>query len=61
MLAEAVARVTRLCDEVGSRFLVVDALHERAAASYEHFGFSRVPTEEPLRPVMRVTPTLLRP
>lgn len=61
VLAEAIARVAHLSDQVGFRYLVVDALHEQAAIFYEHYGFTRVPTPQALRLVLRVSPTLLRP
>ena len=53
ILAEAAARVSRLCDEVGFRLVVIDALHERTAAFYEHFGLVRAPTDGSLRLVLR--------
>lgn len=61
VLAEAIARVAYLSDQVGFRYLVVDALHEQAATFYEHYGFTRVPTPQALRLVLRVRPTLLQP
>lgn len=61
VLAEAIARVASLSDQVGLRYLVVDALHEQAATFYEHYGFTRVPTPQALRLVLRVSPALLRP
>lgn len=30
-------------DTVAARFVVVDALHERAAGFYAHHGFRRIP------------------
>jgi hypothetical protein len=38
---------------VGAKFLVVDALHERAATFYGHHGFKRIP--ETLRLVQRMS------
>jgi GNAT superfamily N-acetyltransferase len=59
VLAEAIARVTRLCDQLGFRHLVVDVVHEQAASFYEHFGFVRIPTQQSLRLVLRVRADLL--
>ena len=61
VLAEAITRVVALAEQVGFRYLIVDALHERAAAFYEHYGFKRVPTDTSLRLVLRIRPTLLGP
>ena len=61
VLTEAAARVVHLSQEVGFRYLVVDALHEKAAAFYEHYGFIRAPTPQALRLVLRVGPALLHP
>lgn len=61
ILAEAIARAVYLSDQVGFRYLVVDALHEQAATFYEHYGFARVPTPQALRLVLRVKPALLQP
>lgn len=60
VLAEAIARAVHLAEEVGFRYLVVDALHEKAAAFYEHYGFERVPGPESLRLVLRVNRSLLQ-
>ena len=43
LLADAVERAYLAARNVGARFLVVDALHEKAAAFYEHYGFKRIP------------------
>ena len=43
LLADALGRVVIATRTVAARFVVVDALHERAAAFYEHHGFRRVP------------------
>jgi GNAT superfamily N-acetyltransferase len=43
LLADAVRRAYRSADTVGSSMLVVDALHDRAAAFYEGNGFLRLP------------------
>ena len=59
VLAEAVGRVAHVADQVGVRFLVVDALNERAATFYERYGFQRVPDRESTRLLLRITPDLL--
>ena len=61
VLTEATARAVHLSQDVGFRYLVVDALHEKAAAFYEHHGFTRAPTPLALRLVLRVGPALLHP
>lgn len=43
MLADAMGRIVVATQTVAARFVVVDALHERAAAFYEHHGFRRIP------------------
>jgi GNAT superfamily N-acetyltransferase len=43
LLADALSRIVRATTTVGARFVVVDALHPKAAAFYEHFGFRRIP------------------
>ena len=43
LLADAVRRAYRSADTVSSSMLVVDALHDRAAAFYEGNGFVRLP------------------
>lgn len=43
LLADALARIVVATDIVAARFVVVDALHERAAGFYEHHGFRRIP------------------
>lgn len=46
LLASAVTRLAAGGDEFGGRFIVVDALHERAASFYVHHGFSPLPGVE---------------
>lgn len=53
LLTDALRRIVLATQIVGARFVVVDALHERAAAFYEHHGFARVP--ESLRLVRKVS------
>jgi len=43
LLADAAERACLAARNVGAKFLVVDALHERAATFYEHHGFRRIP------------------
>jgi GNAT superfamily N-acetyltransferase len=43
LLAEALERIVVATQIVAARIVVVDALHERAASFYEHFGFTRIP------------------
>ena len=58
VLAEAMTRVAATSQVVGTRFLVVDALHAGAARFYEHYGFTRVPDQESLRLVWHIDPSL---
>lgn len=46
LLVDALARA--LNAEIAAHLMVVDALHERAAGFYEHFGFRRF-ADQPLR------------
>jgi GNAT superfamily N-acetyltransferase len=43
LLAEALERVLAATQTVAARFVVVDAIDERAAGFYEHHGFRRIP------------------
>ena len=43
LLADALERAALAARNVGARFAVVDALHARACAFYEHHGFKRIP------------------
>lgn len=43
LLADALARIVVATDIVAARFVVVDALHEKAAGFYQHHGFQRIP------------------
>jgi GNAT superfamily N-acetyltransferase len=52
LLADALGRAVESSRIVAARFLVVDALHEKAAGFYEHFGFVRIP--ETLRLVQKI-------
>lgn len=48
LLAEALERAVESTRLVAARFIVVDALHERAAQFYERYGFKRVPETQRL-------------
>ena len=48
LLLDAVHRVVRAGDTIGVYAVVVDALHERASAFYERYGFVSFPSQ-PLR------------
>jgi GNAT superfamily N-acetyltransferase len=61
VLAEAISRVVKVSTQLGARYLVVDALHVRAAEFYQHYGFVPVPDQQSLRLVMRIRPELLHP
>lgn len=52
LLAEALHRVVAATETVAARFVVVDAIDERAASFYEHHGFRRIP--QTLRLVQKV-------
>lgn len=43
LLADALERAAMAARNVGARFAVVDALHERACTFYQHYGFRRIP------------------
>jgi hypothetical protein len=43
LLADALERSVLATRNLGARFVVVDALHERAATFYVHYGFKRIP------------------
>lgn len=43
LLADALARIVVATDIVAARFVVVDALHDRAAGFYRHYGFQQIP------------------
>ncbi|GAC1610919.1 MAG: GNAT family N-acetyltransferase [Mycobacteriales bacterium] len=43
LLADALSRIVEVTRTVGARFVVVGALHERAAVFYERLGFRRLP------------------
>jgi len=43
LLADALERIVVATQTVAARIVIVDALHERGAAFYEHYGFKRIP------------------
>jgi GNAT superfamily N-acetyltransferase len=53
LLADALARIVVATDVVAARFVVVDALHEKAAGFYQHHGFRRIP--DSLRLIQKVS------
>ena len=53
LLAEAMSRAVRAAESAGARYLVVDAVDERAAGFYAHHGFRQVPGSQRL--VQRLT------
>lgn len=53
VLADAMTRVVEATSIVAARFVVVDALHEHAAAFYEHHGFTRIP--DTLRLIQKIS------
>jgi GNAT superfamily N-acetyltransferase len=48
LLADALARIVAATEVVAARFVVVDAIDERAASFYEHHGFRRIPDSDRL-------------
>jgi hypothetical protein len=45
MLLDAIHRIIRAGDTIGVYAVVVDALHDRAGAFYERYGFIPFPSE----------------
>ena len=45
LLLDAIHRVVRAADTIGVYAVVVDALHDRASAFYERYGFTPFPSE----------------
>lgn len=46
VLMEALVRVAEHAEDIGGRFVVVDAIDDRAASFYAHHGFERLPGGE---------------
>jgi GNAT superfamily N-acetyltransferase len=62
LLLDALHRVIRASDEIALRAVIVDAIDERAASFYRHFGFESSPLSHgtlmvPLNTVRRVLET----
>jgi GNAT superfamily N-acetyltransferase len=55
LLLDALTRALGASNRVGGRYLVVDAIDDRAAAFYEHHGFHRVPGTALRRLVRKVS------
>lgn len=53
LLADALTRIVDATDIVAARFVVVDALHEKAASFYQYHGFRPIP--DSLRLVQKVS------
>lgn len=47
LMKDALRRAVRVADEIGSAFVVLDALNERAAALYRRLGFIDLPSQAP--------------
>jgi ribosomal protein S18 acetylase RimI-like enzyme len=47
LMADAFKQSVRAADIIGARFLVLDALNERAAKLYRRLGFNDLPAHEP--------------
>jgi len=62
LLVDALTRVVAATELVAARFVVVDALHERAAGSYAHHGFRSIPgTPRLVQEISDVTAALAAP
>lgn len=55
LLLDALSRAVSASNQVGGRYVVVDAIDEAAACFYEHCGFSRCPGNDVLRLVRKVS------
>jgi GNAT superfamily N-acetyltransferase len=55
LLLDALTRALAASNRVGGRYLVVDAIDDRAVAFYEHHGFLRVPGSALRRLVRKVS------
>lgn len=55
LLRDAVGRTVTVANNAGVRALLVHALHERAKAFYEHYGFQASPLD-PLILMLRMSP-----
>lgn len=48
LLYDALSRAVAASQQVGGRYVVVDAIDQAAVQFYEHFGFARTPREQRL-------------
>jgi GNAT superfamily N-acetyltransferase len=55
LLLDALSRAVSASNQVGGRYVVVDAIDEVAAGFYEHCGFRRCPGSDVLRLVRKVS------
>jgi len=55
LLLDALSRAVSASNQVGGRYVVVDAIDETAAGFYEHCGFRRCPGRDVLRLVRKVS------
>lgn len=55
LLIDALSRALTASDQVGGRYIVVDAIDEPAAHFYEHHGFRRCPGDHPVRLIRKVS------
>lgn len=60
LLQNAVLRAVNIAQHTGVRALLVHALHARAKAFYEHYGFHASP-QHPMTLMLRLRPTLAAP
>ena len=54
LLVDALSRIVGAVEAAGGRYIVVDAIDDRAVAFYEHFGFTRT-SDVAFRMFMRVS------
>lgn len=47
LLGEALVRLANVAEQAGGRFVIVDALNERAVSFYVHHGFEPMTTDPP--------------
>jgi ribosomal protein S18 acetylase RimI-like enzyme len=55
LLLDALSRCVAAGELVGSRFVVVDAIDDRAAKFYAKYGFAQVPGTAPARLLRRLS------
>jgi ribosomal protein S18 acetylase RimI-like enzyme len=54
LLLEALERCVAAGEVVAARYVVVDAVDDRAASFYEKYGFQRIPNTDPIRLLRRL-------